>query len=141
LEDTLQSLVEGGNASALPYPPPTQTYTTLFDGDEWDSFGTELPSDFQPEINGDAQNYSQGPDNNILPSVITPAQQESPPNSIISKESHIHHIPDQTTVSTNAEGKDTLYGTYMRLTLHSQADQKQIAPIFRAYSTRLPDVP
>ncbi|KAJ5383897.1 Transcription factor [Penicillium concentricum] len=111
LEDTLQSLVEGGNTSALPYSPPAQSYGTLFDGDEWDSFGTELSSSIQPETNQDAHNYSPRPDN-ILPSIIAPAHQESPPGSIISKESHIRHIIDQTALCTNAEKRDTLLHLY-----------------------------
>lgn len=124
LEDTLQSLVEGGNASALPYSPPAQSYGTLFDGDAWDSFGTELPSVIQPETNRDAHNYSQRPDNNIPPSVIAPAHQESSPNSIIS-DSHIYHTTDQTAVNSKAEEKDTLYEIYiLRFIMHNQVNRE-----------------
>ncbi|OQE46552.1 hypothetical protein PENCOP_c001G04889 [Penicillium coprophilum] len=111
LENTLQSLVEGGNASALPYSPPGQSYGTLFDGEGWDSLGTELPSNIQPEVDRDAHDYSQ-PLDNLLPPTIAPAHQESPRSSIISSENHIRHITEQTAASMNAEEKDTLLRLY-----------------------------
>jgi hypothetical protein len=110
LEDTIQSLVEAGNGSTLPQIPPAQNYETLFDEDTWDSLCTAIPSSNSPPETNRDQQYTQPPDNTILPSGIAPTHQESSPESLIFNESPVDHVIEHGVVSTtDSDEKDTLY--------------------------------
>lgn len=141
LEDTLQSLVGEGNAQGLPYSPPRQSYTALFDGDTWDAFCTDFPSQTPADTNQNAHNYDQQSDSNILPAVGPSVHQESPFNSHISNESQSVHTTELAVSTANEEQKNTLYEFIYTSHFTGMLIKRQVATLFRAYSARLSDVP